>query len=75
MDILSQVADNDIEYITWYLSLDDEHFEISFGEVRNCLSTLVKTIQLMERSTDKETLDHYSALFDSLYRELEMRVR
>jgi tetratricopeptide (TPR) repeat protein len=75
MDILSQVADNDIEYITWYLSLDDEHFEISFGEVRNCLSTLVKTMQLMERSSDKETLDHYSALFDSLYRELEMRVR
>ena len=75
MEILSQVADNDIEYITWYLSLDDAHFNNSFGEVRNCLSTLVKTLQIMERSTDKETLDHYAALFDSLYRELEARVK
>ena len=75
MEILSQVADNDIEYITWYLSLDDKNFDISFGEVRNCLSTLVKTIQIMERSTDKETLNHYAACFDALYRELEERVK
>ena len=75
MNILSQVADNDIEYIVWYLSLDDNHFDISFGEVRNYLSTLVKTMQIMERSNDKETLNHYSALFDRLYRELELRVR
>ena len=75
MDILSQVADNDIEYITWYLSLDDRKFDASFGEVRNCLSTLVKTLQIMERSTDKETLNHYAAIFDSLYRELETRVK
>ena len=74
MKILSQVADNDIEYVTWYLSLDDKHFAASFSEVRNYLSTLVKTLQLMERSTDKETLKHYSRLFDQLYRELELRV-
>ena len=75
MSILSQVADNDIEYITWYLSLGDKHFDVSFGEIRNCLSTLVKTLQIMERSSDKETFNHYSELFDRLYRELEMRVR
>jgi hypothetical protein len=75
MDILTQVADNDIEYITWYLSLGDNHFNASFGEVRNCLSTLVKTLQIMERSTDKETMNHYSELFDKLYRELELRVK
>lgn len=75
MNILSQVADNDIEYITWYLSLDDDRFNSSFSEVRNYLNTLVKTLQIMERSTDKETLNHYAALFDSLYRELEARVK
>ena len=75
MDILSQVADNDVEYITWYLSLDDNRFEISFNEVRSCLNSLVKTLQIMERSSDKETLNHYSGIFEKLYQELEARVK
>jgi tetratricopeptide (TPR) repeat protein len=74
IEILSQVADNDIEYITWHLSLSDRHFNTSFGEVRNCLSTLMKTLQIMERSSDKATLEYYAGLFDRLYRELETRV-
>ena len=75
MNILSQVADNDIEYITWYLSLDEDRFATSFNEVRSCLSSLVKTIQTMERSSDKATVAHYSGLFDKLYQELELRVK
>ena len=75
MDILTQMADNDIEYITWYLSLSDRRFETSFNEVRSCLSTLMKTMQIMERSADKATQDHYSEIFDKLFRELEMRVK
>ena len=75
MDILSQVADNDIEYITWYLSLGDNRFNASFGEVQNCLHTLLKTLQMMERSSDKETFAHYSGLFEKLYQELEVRVK
>jgi len=75
MNILSQVADNDIEYITWYLSLDEDRFATSFNEVRSCLSSLVKTIQTMERSSDKAIVAHYSGLFDKLYQELELRVK
>ena len=75
MNILSQVADNDIEYITWYLSLDEDRFATSFNEIRSCLSSLVKTIQTMERSSDKATVAHYSGLFDKLYQELELRVK
>jgi hypothetical protein len=75
MDILTQMADNDIEYITWYLSLSDRRFETSFNEVRSCLSTLMKTMQIMERSADKATQDHYSEIFDKLFREREMRVK
>ena len=75
MNILSQVADNDIEYITWYLSLSDNKFDASFGEVQSYLRSLVKTLQIMERSSDKETFAHYSELFDKLYKELELRVK
>jgi tetratricopeptide (TPR) repeat protein len=75
MNILSQVADNDIEYITWYLSLSDSQFKASFSEVQSSLSCLVKTLQIMERSSDKETFAHYSELFDKLYKELELRVK
>ena len=75
MNILSQVADNDIEYITWYLSLGDKRFNASFGEVQNCLHTLLKTLQIMERSSDKDTFAHYSGLFEKLYQELEVRVK
>ena len=75
MEILSRVADNDIEYITWYLSLDEKRFATSFSEVQSSLGTFVKTLQIMERSSDKETLEHYSAIFNELYRELEARVK
>ena len=75
MEVLTQVANNDIEYIIWYLSLDDRNFDISFGEVRNCLSTLVKTMQIMERCGDKQTMNYYAELFDRLYGELEARVK
>ena len=75
MDILSQMADNDIEYITWYLSLDEKRFATSFSEVQSRLNTLIKTLKIMERSTDKATLEHYSGLFNELYHELELRVK
>ena len=75
MNILAQVADNDIEYITWYLSLSERKFQASFGEVQSCLRNLVKTLQIMERSSDKETLAHYSAIFEKLYQELELRLK
>jgi hypothetical protein len=30
---------------------------------------------MMERSSDKETFNHYSGLFDKLYQELAVRVK
>jgi hypothetical protein len=73
-EILAQVANNEIEYLIWYLSLDEVRFATSFGEVRNSLSTLAKTLKIMERSGDKEVLGHYSETFDKIYYELEQRV-
>ena len=75
MAILAQVANNDIEYLIWYLSLDDMRFANSLGEVRNCLGTLAKTLQIMERSDDKETLNYYSAIFNGIYQKLEEKVK
>ena len=75
MNVLSQVADNDIEYLTWYLSLSDNKFNASFGEVQSYLRSLIKTLQIMERSSDKETFAHYSNLFEKLYQELEVRMK
>ena len=75
MNILSQVADNDIEYITWYLSLSGAKFKASFSEVQSSLSSLLKTLQIMERSSDKETFAHYTDLFERLYHELELKVK
>jgi tetratricopeptide (TPR) repeat protein len=75
MNVLSQIADNEIEYLTWYLSLNDRKFNASIGEVDSCLRALARTLQIMDRSSDKGALAHYTGLFNKLYEEFQLRMK
>ena len=75
MDILSQIADNEIEYLTWYLSLGERKFNASIGEIDSCLRALARTLQIMDRSSDKGSLAHYTSLFNKLYEEFQLRMK
>ena len=75
MNILSQIAENEIEYLTWYLSLSDRKFHASIGEIDSCLRALARTLQIMDRSSDKGSLAHYTSLFNKLYEEFQLRLK
>ena len=79
-DILTQLAENAVQYTTWYLSLDDMHFINSYDNcVRNiiCLDESCKSLQRIKESETGEVCaaaTHYSQKFSELYRILESRV-
>ena len=78
--ILNELANNAVEYATWYLSLDDARFASSY---ENCmryfyiLDDVCKTIaQMKDSKTGEENKSalHYAQKFDQLYKLLEKRV-
>ncbi len=78
--ILNELANNAVEYATWYLSLDDARFTSSY---ENCmryfyiLDDVCKTMaQMKDSKTGEENKSalHYAQKFDQLYKLLEKRV-
>lgn len=65
--IMKSVADKAIEYITWYLSLNTQHFFISSGELTEYqLPVLNAEIKVMEKYGSKLAKE-YEAKLDALY--------
>ena len=78
--IHNELANNAVEYATWYLSLDDARFTSSY---ENCmryfyiLDDVCKTMaQMKDSKTGEENKSalHYAQKFDQLYKLLEKRV-
>ena len=78
--ILNELANNAVEYATWYLSLDDARFASSY---ENCmryfyiLDDVCKTMAQMKNSKtgeENKSALHYAQKFDQLYKLLEKRV-
>ena len=79
-NILSQMADNAVQYTSWYLSLDDIRFINSYENCVRNIYILDEVCKSLERIKDSktgkvsETAIHYSQRFDELYKLLESRV-
>lgn len=79
-NILEQLANNSVEYASWYLSLDDERFAGSYEECMRhfyILDDVCKTLaNLKDAKTGKEleSAAHYAQKFEQLYQLLERRV-
>ena len=75
LNILRQVADNEIEYATWYLSLSDRLFAINAESCRVNIETLYRVIRFMEQANDKDTVSQYTAQFEMIYGEFSARMK
>ena len=78
-NILSQLAENAMQYTSWYLSLDDVRFINSYENcVRNVyiLDEVCKSLEHIKDNNGKvtEAAIHYSQRFEELYKLLETRV-
>ena len=79
-NILEQLANNSVEYASWYLSLDDERFAGSYEECMRhfyILDDVCKALSnLKDAKTGKEleSAVHYAQKFEQLYQLLERRV-
>ena len=79
-NILDQIADDNVQYITWYLSLDDSRFALSYENcLRNiyCLDEICKSLEKIKDDKTGEvcqTAVHYNQKFQELYSLLETRV-
>ena len=79
-NILEQLANNSVEYASWYLSLDDERFAGSYEECMRhfyILDDVCKALSnLKDAKTGKEleSAAHYAQKFEQLYQLLERRV-
>jgi hypothetical protein len=64
--VLSAVADKAVEYITWYLSLDEQNFMISRREVEYQIALLSEFHRIMDEN-GSEIADTYDNKLNTLY--------
>ena len=85
--ILDELANKAVEYITWYMSLDDERLALSYENcVRNFyildeinksfdkIASKTKGLPEGEVSISSDMADHYAQKFDELYDMFNVRV-
>lgn len=72
--IMDALASKAIEYLTWYLSLDDSQFFVSTREFEYHIALLNEELKLMEKYKSKLS-ENYSAKLDELYNMYVSRVK
>ncbi len=72
--IVDDMANKSVEYITWYLSLNDDRFMISHMEVRYHFQLLQTEIAVLEQYKSKLE-KHYYDKFEQLYNAYDTRIK
>ena len=72
--IMDALANKAIEYLTWYLSLDNSQFFVSSREFEYHIALLNEELKLMEKYKSKLS-DNYSGKLDELYGMYVSRVK
>ena len=72
--IMDALANKAIEYMTWYLSLDDSQFFVSTREFEYHIALLNEELKLMEKYKSKLS-ENYSGKLDELYAMYVSRVK
>ena len=75
LDILRQIADKEVEYATWYLSLSDRKFRVNAETCRDNIQTLYRIVGYMELAKDEEVLNTYTAVLNDLYAAYNARLK
>ena len=85
--ILEEMAHKAVEYITWYMSLDDDRLALSYeNSIRNfyILDEINKALEKInalnsnqteeEMKSSTEMAEHYAQKFDELYEMFNLRI-
>ena len=75
LDILCQMANKEIEYATWYLSLSDRFFVPNADSCRDNIQTLYRIINYFEAAKATELKDNYQDILNRLYSEYGARLK
>ncbi|MCD8081148.1 MAG: DUF2723 domain-containing protein [Bacteroides sp.] len=65
-EIVGYLANKSVEYLIWYLSLDDYRIRISSNDITYNLSLLAQYVRVMEMY-GSDLAEHYSEKLDELY--------
>ena len=72
--IMEPLADKAVEYITWYMSLGDNHFFISSRELEYHMALLNEEIRIMEKHKSGMT-EAYLGKLNTLYEMYKNRMK
>ena len=73
--IIDELANKSLEYMIWYLSLNDNQLAIAGENFVYNASLLDAEIRLMEKYKSEELAKHYSTQLDQLYNEYVTRMK
>ena len=73
--IIDELADKSLEYMIWYLSLNDNQLAIASENFVYNASLLDAEVRLMEKYKSEELANHYSTQLDQLYNEYVTRMK
>lgn len=73
--IIDELANKSLEYMIWYLSLNDNQLAIAGENFIYNASLLDAEIRLMEKYKSEELAKHYSEQLDQLYNEYVTRMK
>ncbi|NDV65698.1 DUF2723 domain-containing protein [Bacteroides sp. 224] len=72
--IIDAMANNSLEYTTWYLSMNDSQLYISAREVMTHFSLLDEAVRILEKNKSEKAA-HYSSQFDEIYKTYVARMK
>ena len=75
LNILRQLADKEIDYSTWYLSLSNKKFATNAGSCRANIDTLYHLIRYMEKAGDEDVVNLYTSIFEKIYQQYNARLK
>ena len=73
--IIDELANKSLEYMIWYLSLNDNQLAIASENFVYNASLLDAEVRLMEKYKSEELAKHYSEQLDQLYNEYVTRMK
>ena len=73
--IIDELANKSLEYMIWYLSLNDNQLAIASENFVYNASLLDAEVRLMEKYKSEELAKHYSTQLDQLYNEYVTRMK
>jgi len=75
LDILCKMADNEVEYATWYLSLPDRQFLPNATSCRDNIDTMLRLVRYMEQADNKDTMELYTNKLEMIFNAYNDRLK